>query len=73
DIEEVKETIRKADKAYEAQRKKRHEETLKELQGACGLSGKEPTLSYDDELSDACQPDLEKARYNCAFNREVDV
>lgn len=72
EIQEVKDIIRNAEKAEEEWRKKKLQETLDNIQGACGLKSKEPKLLYDDESSDVCLPDLEKARYNCNFSKDVD-
>jgi len=72
DVEEVKDIISKADKAREEWRKKKHQETLDHIQGACGLKGKDPRLTFSDESSDCCQPDLSTARGNCGFRRDVD-
>lgn len=72
DVEEVKEIISKADKAREEWRKKIHQDTL-DNNGESWLKNKEPKLSYDNESSDACQPDLHSARESCGFRQEVDV
>lgn len=69
DVEEVKDIISKADKAIEEWRKKNHQEALDNIQTACGLKGKEPKLSYDDDLREGCQPHLLR---ECGFRRDVD-
>lgn len=73
DVQEVKKVIKEANEAHEKWRKQKHQETLDNIQEACGLAGKEPKLSYSDESSDVCVPDLGSARSSCNFNRDVDV
>jgi hypothetical protein len=71
-VKEVKEIIKQAEKAEEEWRKKKHQETLENIQEACGLKGKEPKLCFDDESSDCCLPDLNEARIKCGFRKDVD-
>jgi len=73
DVSEVKKIIKDAETAHEKWRKQKHQETLDNIQEACGLKGKEPKLLYDDESSDCCQPDLKSARENIGFRKDVDV
>jgi hypothetical protein len=71
DVEEVKKIIAEADKAREEWRKEKHKATLDNIQEACGIKGRKPKLSYEDDLSDSCLPDLKSAR-GCDFRQNVD-
>jgi len=71
DLEEVKKIISQAEKAAEERRKQKHQATLDNIQEACGKKSKEPRLTFDEELSDACQPDVNCAR-GCGFRQDVD-
>jgi hypothetical protein len=73
EIQEVKDIIRNAEKAEEEWRKKLLQDSLDNIQGACGLKSKEPKLTFDDESSDCCLPNLNGARESCCFHRDVDV
>lgn len=69
-IEEVKELLRKAEKAEKEREKELHklfeEFTEKEEDNHC-------KLSYEEELSNCCQPDISNARQVCGFGKDVDV
>jgi hypothetical protein len=71
-VSEVKKIIKDAETAEEQWRKQKLQDTLDNIQEACGLKGKEPKLTFDDDSSDCCLPDLEKARSSCGFQRNVD-
>lgn len=71
-VQEVKDIIRNAEKAEEEWQKKKLQESLNNIQEACGKKGKEPKLTFDDESSDVCLPNLSKARETCGFHGNVD-
>lgn len=72
DVDEVKSIIKEAATAEENWRRKKLQDTLDNIQEACGMKGREPKLSYESESSDYCLPDLNEARTNYGFNRNVD-
>lgn len=69
-LEEVKELLIKAEKAEKEREKELNklfeEFTEKEEDNHC-------KLSYEEELSDCCQPDISNARQVCGFGKHVDV
>lgn len=71
-LDEVEKILEESEKAEREWRRKKHQETLDAIKGACGEGLNEPKLSYDDELSDCCLPNLDGARESYGFKREVD-